>query len=194
MNNKIAYRLIIFLAGLQSVPDEYYEAADIDGANAFQKFRNVTFPLIRPSFNINLLICIIWGIRVFDIVFALTGGGPGRASEVLNTMVFEALGNGFYGYGVAINLIIVLAIIGVSMPLLRYLKAQEVEKALAYPKWICDEEKMKLTNNGLYIHPMPLDRGHEVTDEVASGQRSICVDVAENRLHVQKAVMAATMK
>jgi N-acetylornithine carbamoyltransferase len=53
---------------------------------------------------------------------------------------------------------------------------------------------MKLTDRGLYIHPMPIDRGHEVTDEVASGPRSICVDVAENRLHVQKAVMAATMK
>jgi raffinose/stachyose/melibiose transport system permease protein len=119
--------MIIFLAGLQTVPSEYYEVADIDGANAFQKFRHVTFPLIRPSFNINLLICIIWGIRVFDIVFALTGGGPGRASEVLNTMVFEALGNGFYGYGAAINLIIVVAIVGISMPLLRYLKGQEIE-------------------------------------------------------------------
>lgn len=75
-----------------------------------------------------------------------------------------------------------------------FLKAQEVENALTHPEWICDEEKMKLTDNGLFIHPMPIDRGHEVTDEVASGPRSICVDVAENRLHVQKAVMAATME
>ena len=52
---------------------------------------------------------------------------------------------------------------------------------------------MKLTNNGLYIHPMPVDRGNEVTDAVASGERSIIVDVAENRLHVQKAVMGLTM-
>jgi raffinose/stachyose/melibiose transport system permease protein len=119
--------MIIFLAGLQSVPPEYYEAAQIDGASAFQKFRHVTFPLIRPSFNINLLICVVWGIRVFDIVFALTGGGPGRASEVLNTMVFEALGSGFYGYGAAINLIIVLLILCISIPLLRYLRRGEVE-------------------------------------------------------------------
>lgn len=74
-----------------------------------------------------------------------------------------------------------------------FLKAQEVEKALQHTDWICDEEKMKLSDGGLYLHPMPIDRGHEVTDEVASGPRSICVDVAENRLHVQKAVMAATM-
>lgn len=72
-------------------------------------------------------------------------------------------------------------------------KPAEVEKALKYTDWICDEQKMKLTDNGLFIHPMPIDRGHEVTDEVASGKRSIIYDVAENRLHVQKAIMALTM-
>lgn len=72
-------------------------------------------------------------------------------------------------------------------------KSDEIEKALKYSDWICDEKKMKLTDNGLFIHPMPIDRGYEVTDEVASGPRSIIYDVAENRLHVQKAIMALTM-
>lgn len=72
-------------------------------------------------------------------------------------------------------------------------KQEEVEKALQYTQWICDEKKMKYTDNGLFIHPMPVDRGHEVTDGVASGPNSIIYDVAENRLHVQKAVMALTM-
>lgn len=72
-------------------------------------------------------------------------------------------------------------------------KDEEVKKALKLTDWICDEKKMKLTNNGLFSHPMPVDRGHEVTDEVASGPRSIIIDIAENRLHVQKAVMALTM-
>jgi len=72
-------------------------------------------------------------------------------------------------------------------------KPGEIEKALKYPEWICDAEKMSLSNDALYIHPMPVDRGHEVTDEVASGPRSIIYDVAENRLHVQKALMALTM-
>jgi len=72
-------------------------------------------------------------------------------------------------------------------------KLDEIEKALKLDNWICDQEKMKLTNNGLFSHPMPVDRGHEVTDEVASGPRSIIIDIAENRLHVQKAVMALTM-
>jgi len=72
-------------------------------------------------------------------------------------------------------------------------KQEEIEKALKLTSWICDSEKMKLTENALFTHPMPIDRGHEVTDEVASGDRSIIYDVAENRLHVQKAIMALTM-
>lgn len=74
-----------------------------------------------------------------------------------------------------------------------YHKAEEIEKAKTYTDWTCDAEKMKRTNNALYVHPMPIDRGSEVTDEVASGPRSIIYDVAENRLHVQKAIMALTM-
>jgi ornithine carbamoyltransferase len=74
-----------------------------------------------------------------------------------------------------------------------FLKQQEVEKALQHPAWICDAEKMALTDHAIYTHPMPIDRGYEVTDDVASGPRSCIYDVAENRLHVQKAIMALTM-
>lgn len=74
-----------------------------------------------------------------------------------------------------------------------FLKSKEIEMALKYPEWICDTGKMKRSKNALFTHPMPIDRGHEVTDEVASGSRSIIYDVAENRLHVQKAIMALTM-
>jgi N-acetylornithine carbamoyltransferase len=72
-------------------------------------------------------------------------------------------------------------------------KQEEIQRALTHPEWICDEEKMKRSNNALFTHPMPIDRGHEVSDAVASGDRSIIYDVAENRLHVQKAIMALTM-
>ncbi len=72
-------------------------------------------------------------------------------------------------------------------------KAPEIEKAMTYKEWICDADKMKLSENALYTHPMPIDRNSEVADEVASGPRSIIYDVAENRLHVQKAIMALTM-
>lgn len=72
-------------------------------------------------------------------------------------------------------------------------KTKDIQEALKLTDWITDAEKMKRTNNAVYSHPMPIDRGHEVTDEIASGKRSIIYDIAENRLHVQKAVMALTM-
>ncbi len=72
-------------------------------------------------------------------------------------------------------------------------KRAEIERASKMTNWICTEERMKRTNNGLFIHPMPVDRGKEVTDEVTSGPRSIIYDIAENRLHTQKAIMAMTI-
>jgi N-acetylornithine carbamoyltransferase len=74
-----------------------------------------------------------------------------------------------------------------------FLKRQEIEKALQHSEWICDAAKMARTDNAIFTHPMPIDRCYEVTDEVASGSRSCIYDVAENRLHVQKAIMALTM-
>ena len=74
-----------------------------------------------------------------------------------------------------------------------FLKEEEIAKALQHPEWICDAEKMVMSDDAIYTHPMPIDRGHEVTDEVACGPRSCICDVAENRLHVQKAIMALTM-
>jgi ornithine carbamoyltransferase len=72
-------------------------------------------------------------------------------------------------------------------------KQAEIEKAMAYTGWTADAARMAKTDNAIYTHPMPVDRGSEVTDEVASGPRSAIYDIAENRLHVQKAVMALTM-
>ena len=72
-------------------------------------------------------------------------------------------------------------------------KQAEIEKAMAYTGWTTNAERMARTDNAIFTHPMPVDRGSEVTDEVASGPRSAIYDIAENRLHVQKAVMALTM-
>jgi N-acetylornithine carbamoyltransferase len=72
-------------------------------------------------------------------------------------------------------------------------KQAEIEKAMAYQGWTTNAARMARTDNAIFTHPMPVDRGSEVTDEVASGPRSAIYDIAENRLHVQKAVMALTM-
>lgn len=72
-------------------------------------------------------------------------------------------------------------------------KAAEIEKAKAIPGWITNAERMAMTDNAIFTHPMPVDRGAEVADAIASGPRSAIYDIAENRLHVQKAIMALTM-
>lgn len=72
-------------------------------------------------------------------------------------------------------------------------KQAEIEKARAYQGWTTTGERMACTENAIFTHPMPVDRGSEVTDEIASGPRSAIYDVAENRLHVQKALMALTI-
>lgn len=72
-------------------------------------------------------------------------------------------------------------------------KKKEIARAMSYPEWITTQERMNRTNNALYLHPMPVDRGKEVTDEVCSGPNSIIYDIAENRLHAQKAIMAMTI-
>jgi len=74
-----------------------------------------------------------------------------------------------------------------------FLKQAEIDRALKLKDWVCDSVKMSKTANAIFTHPMPIDRGREVTDEVASGLRSCIYDVAENRLHVQKAIMVLTM-
>jgi N-acetylornithine carbamoyltransferase len=75
----------------------------------------------------------------------------------------------------------------------KFQRKTEIQKAMGYPEWICDIKRMKLTENAIFTHPMPIDRGHEVDNKVASSDRSCIYDVAENRLHVQKAIMALTM-
>lgn len=111
------YNMVIFLAGLQSVPEELYEASDIDGAGPWQKFWKVTLPLMMPSVVINMLLNFISGVKVFDVIFALTNGGPGRASEVINITIFKQFAMGDYAYGTALNtiLFVVLAIFSVAV-------------------------------------------------------------------------------
>lgn len=81
--------MIIYLAGLQSISPDYYEAASLDGASAWQRFKNVTFPLLAPSITINVVINIIGGLKLFDVIIALTNGGPGYASQSLSTMMYQ---------------------------------------------------------------------------------------------------------
>ncbi|MFC9607197.1 carbohydrate ABC transporter permease [Streptomyces niveus] len=105
------YSMVIFLAGLQSVPKEIYEAADIDGAGPFRRFWSVTRPLLAPALTINLMLSIIGGIKLFDQVYALTGGGPGHATDTLSTLIYkDAFTLGEFGYSIALAVVLTIIV------------------------------------------------------------------------------------
>jgi raffinose/stachyose/melibiose transport system permease protein len=90
---EFGFTMVLFLAGLQSIPREIYEAAELDGASSFQRVRFVIFPMLRPIFNVIMLLAIVSVLRSFDIVKSLTNGGPAGATDVMFTHIF----NQFFG-------------------------------------------------------------------------------------------------
>lgn len=85
----VAMPTVIFIAGLQQIPDEQYESAKIDGASAFQRFRYITMPYLLPTVTVNLVLTIKQGFTSFDYPYALTGGGPVRATEVIGILIYN---------------------------------------------------------------------------------------------------------
>lgn len=107
--------MVIFLAGLQAVDKTYYEAAKIDGAGKWQLFRNVTLPYIMPAVTINLVLNVVHGFRAFDLIYSLTNGGPGNATEVIATMVYREYSAGNYGISSAMNVLLLVMTTVVSV-------------------------------------------------------------------------------
>jgi raffinose/stachyose/melibiose transport system permease protein len=121
------YSMVIFLAALQGIPQELEEAAALDGAGRFQRFWHVVLPLIAPAVTINLTLSTIGGLKLFDQVFAITGGGPGYASETLSTLIYkQAFVFGKYGYSTAVALVLALLVSGLAILQMRYLQSREV--------------------------------------------------------------------
>lgn len=105
------YSMVIFLAGLQSIPKEIYEAAAIDGAGRVRRFWSVVRPLLAPAFTVNLMLSIIGGIKLFDQVYALTGGGPGHATDTLSTLIYkDAFTLGEFGYSIALAVVLTIVV------------------------------------------------------------------------------------
>jgi len=124
------FAALIILAGLQTISDELYEAASIDGAGAWQKFRHVTLPLIRPALLLALLFRTIDALRVFDLVFVMTQGGPADATNVLQFYGYKkSFAEGMIGYGSAIAVGVFLLSLLLSLAYLRILKGQRLEGA-----------------------------------------------------------------
>lgn len=124
----IGYVMTIFIAGLSTIPKSYYEAAQIDGANFWQRLRFITLPMLSGSIMINLVFGITYGLKVFDIIYVLTNGGPGHATEVITTYSYQLYSSGQYGMSTALNtiLLIITAIIGVLV--VKTMSKQEVQQ------------------------------------------------------------------
>jgi len=121
------YLMVIYLAGLQAIPSTYYDAAAIDGAGYFQRLWNVTLPLLMPSIVVVVVLNILYGLRVFDIIYVLTNGGPGNLTEVINTVVFEQFSQGAYALANSLSTLLFLVMAAIGFLLIRAMNRRIVQ-------------------------------------------------------------------
>jgi raffinose/stachyose/melibiose transport system permease protein len=118
---------VIFIAGIVSIPREYFEAAAVDGASAFQRFRRIILPLSRPATTTVIILALIGGLRSFDLIWAMTRGGPGFTSDVIASVIYKQYQAGFYGLSTAGNVVLFILVTAIVFPLFRYFARQEVD-------------------------------------------------------------------
>lgn len=124
-----SFASLIILAGLQTIPDELYEAASIDGATAWQKFRHITLPMVKPALLLALLFRTIDALRVFDLVFVMTQGGPADATNVLQFYGYKkSFAEGMIGYGSAISVAVFLLSLLLSVLYIRWVGMRILER------------------------------------------------------------------
>ena len=112
----IAMNTIIYISGLQTVPEDVYEAGAIDGATGFSKFRYLTFPLIVPFFSINMVLCVKNFLMVFDQIMALTKGGPAQSTESISYLIYNnGMSGGQFGFQSANAVIFFIVIVAISL-------------------------------------------------------------------------------
>lgn len=121
------FSMFLFISGLQAIPNDCYESAQINGATSWQQFRYITLPLLAPSFTVVTTLNLTGGLKVFDLVYSLTGGGPGFDTQVLSTYVYRAFGMGQLGKSSAAAIMLSMLVVIIAFSLNRFLKSKEVE-------------------------------------------------------------------
>lgn len=107
----VGYSMVIFLAGLQGIPTEILEAATVDGAGSFRRFRSIVLPLLAPAITINLMLSLIGGLKLFDQVLAMTQGGPGGSTNTISTLMYQnAFQLGRFGYAAALAVLLTILV------------------------------------------------------------------------------------
>lgn len=125
---KTGYFMIIYLAGLQGIPQELMESAKIDGANSWHQFRTMIFPMLAGAMTINLTLALVEGLRIFDQIAIMTDGGPGFSSETLTYIIYRtAFSEARQGYGTALAFILFALILVLAFIQIMILKKREVE-------------------------------------------------------------------
>jgi multiple sugar transport system permease protein len=122
------FMAIIILAGLSTIPRELYKQAMIDGTNFVQRFFNITLPLLRPVIVVALLFRTVDAIRIFDLVYVLTGGGPGGSTTSLSLYAYNYYVSGDYGYGSAVSVIVFVFAAVLAVAYIKFGKFKEVLK------------------------------------------------------------------
>lgn len=123
----IGIATVIYIAGIQSIDKTYFEAASIDGATKWQSIKNVTMPLCCPAMNSVIILSFIGGLRSFDMIWSMTGGGPGFATDVIASVIYKQYASGFYGLSTAGNVILFILIACLAFPLQNFLNKLEKE-------------------------------------------------------------------
>lgn len=120
----VGFIMLLFLAGLESIPREYYEAARIDGASALDELRHITLPLLMPVLTVTTVLNLLYGLKVFDSVWVLTNGGPGYATETVNTIVFKEFARGHYAVSTALSTVLFVVMTAAGLFLIRAMHRQ----------------------------------------------------------------------
>lgn len=124
----IGFYMVIYIAGLQSVPEDLKEAATVDGAGPIRKFWSITLPLLAPSITISVFMALTNSIKVFDVVLSLTGGGPGGTTYSIAYDIYrDTFQSNLYGYGTAKALILFVAVLIITIVQLAIFKRREID-------------------------------------------------------------------
>jgi len=122
----IGIATVIFIAGISSIPQDYFEVARLEGGT-WVKFRHVILPLCRNATFTVILLAFIGGLRSFDLIWAMTRGGPGFASDVLTSVIYKEYQAGFYGLSTAGNVVLFILVTLIIYPLMRFFNRMEIE-------------------------------------------------------------------
>lgn len=122
----VGIAMVIFMAGILSIPEDYFDAARLEGGT-WVKFRHVIIPLARNATFTVILLSFIGGLRSFDLIWAMTRGGPGFASDVLTSVIYKEYQAGFYGLSTAGNVVLFILVTIIVYPLMRYFNRRELE-------------------------------------------------------------------